>query len=304
MPHGPGKISLSLSHDWQPQVIDIYDDGTRPVIGFVNKKEGLDVSYILFPNDTGAPASDSCRDAVVNVILRNMAGKATIKDQAQSTRTVKNGLNLSTVSYFIEQLDGHPIRQQELFGFFGDSNTCAEIHISKALAKPSDKPLFDAALNEFSYDPKAQPAVSDYGAMTMLFIQLKQPDAAVLYYDRMLREADKDPASRMNSLSRRLLTDQLSMAYGISGNLDKSRALNEAAIAHDPDYPLYYYNLACADAEQGNAAAARTHLQQAFDRRANTLPGESLPDPTRDDSLLKLKSDSAFWTFLQSLPKA
>ena len=100
---------------------------------------------------------------------------------------------------------------------------------------------------------------------------------------------------------RRVTTDQLSMSLGIVGDLRGSRAVNEAAIAKDPTYPLYYYNLACADAEEGNAQAARTHLQAAYERRANTLPGEKFPDPTTDDSLLKLKSNKDFWLFVQSL---
>lgn len=45
------------------------------------------------------------------------------------------------------------------------------------------------------------------------------------------------------------------------------------------------------------------HLQQAFDRRANVLKGESMPDPTKDDSILKLKKDEAFWAFVLTLPK-
>jgi len=45
------------------------------------------------------------------------------------------------------------------------------------------------------------------------------------------------------------------------------------------------------------------HLQQAFDRRANVLKGESMPDPTKDDSILKLKKDKAFWAFVLTLPK-
>jgi hypothetical protein len=65
-------------------------------------------------------------------------------------------------------------------------------------------------------------------------------------------------------------------------------------IAADPDYPINYYNLACADAEQGHASDAKAHLQQAFDRRANVLKGESMPDPSKDDSILKLKKDKTF----------
>jgi tetratricopeptide (TPR) repeat protein len=87
------------------------------------------------------------------------------------------------------------------------------------------------------------------------------------------------------------------------GDLARSRALANRAIQADPDYPLNYYNLACADAEEGNAAQARIHLQEAFDRRKNTLPGESMPDPTQDDSIMKLKPDRAFWSFVENSRK-
>jgi hypothetical protein len=89
----------------------------------------------------------------------------------------------------------------------------------------------------------------------------------------------------------------------MSGDLKQSRAVNQAAIVKDPSYPLYYFNLACADAESGDAAGARAHLQQAFDRRANTIKGESLPDPAADDSIQKLKSNKEFWDFVQGLSK-
>lgn len=91
------------------------------------------------------------------------------------------------------------------------------------------------------------------------------------------------------------------MALGMSGNLKDSRAVNQAAIDKDPTYPLYYYNLACADAESGNPSDARPHLRQAFDRRANTVKGESFPDPTADDSLKKLSADKDFWNLATSI---
>ena len=93
------------------------------------------------------------------------------------------------------------------------------------------------------------------------------------------------------------------MSLGMSGDFKDSRAVAENAIATDPDYPLNYYNLACADAEQGDATSAKLHLQQAFDRQANVLKGESMPDPTKDDSILKLKKNEAFWAFVLTLPK-
>ncbi len=87
----------------------------------------------------------------------------------------------------------------------------------------------------------------------------------------------------------------------MSGNVQKARSLFEKAIAEDPDYPLNYYNLACADAEEKNLADARTHLQQAFARKANVISGEAMPDPTKDDSFLPYRDNKEFWAFLKSL---
>jgi len=83
--------------------------------------------------------------------------------------------------------------------------------------------------------------------------------------------------------------------------LSSTHRFCEKGIADDPDYPLYYYNLACADASEKKLSDARRHLQQAFDRKANVNPGESMPIPVEDDSFVPFKGDRAFWTYLQGL---
>ena len=64
----------------------------------------------------------------------------------------------------------------------------------------------------------------------------------------------------LSSDQRRILVDQLVMAYGISGQLKKAHELLDQAIPQDPDYPLNYYNLACAFAEEGNKGKALANL--------------------------------------------
>ena len=100
---------------------------------------------------------------------------------------------------------------------------------------------------------------------------------------------------------KRLLTDQAGMAYGISGDLQKARSIFEKAIAEDPEYPLYYYNLACADAEEKDLVGAQKHLREAFGRKANFIAGEKMPDPTADDSFLPYRHKQAFWSFVEEL---
>jgi tetratricopeptide (TPR) repeat protein len=301
-PDASGRIVLPPGNDWQPQSIVPLDGGTRPVLTFKNKVSGIDLSVILFANHTGAPTSESCRDAAIHPILANLANSAVVRNVSKETRHQANGPALAVESYFIDRVGDMPLRQQNLFGFYGDQSVCAEIHISKPVYISSDAPQFENTLKLLRFDSGYQPTSHDYSTIgTIYFAAAQSFAAAAVYYQRAL-DTLSPAASNLNT--RRFLTDQLSMSYGISGDMTRSRKVNEEAIAHDPDYPIYYYDLACADAEDGNADAARAHLQLAFDRRRNVLPGETFPDPATDDSFARLKDDKGFWDFVAQISAA
>jgi len=151
-----------------------------------------------------------------------------------------------------------------------------------------------------TFDPGYKPTFKDaFAYANVEFMQHQYAGAATAFRAALTLVNQSDDPLKF----RRVVTDQLSMSLGISGDLKGSREVNEAAISKDAEYPLYYYNLSCADAEEGNATAARTHLQQAFDRRTHILSGEQFPDPTQDDSLQKLQKDGAFWGFAQQVSK-
>jgi len=58
-----------------------------------------------------------------------------------------------------------------------------------------------------------------------------------------------------------------------SGAVEQGEKLLDDAIRQDPDYPLNYYNRACAFAEEGDKAKALANLDLAFQRKANVLKG-------------------------------
>ena len=124
---------------------------------------------------------------------------------------------------------------------------------------------------------------------------------AAPYFDSSLKVMPADLKSPVFITDRRLATDVVIVALERMGNLKASRTYAQHAIEIDPDYPLTYYHLACMDAEQGKTADAKLHLQQAFARKANAMEGEPFPDATKDASILKLKNDKDFWTFVQTL---
>lgn len=131
-----------------------------------------------------------------------------------------------------------------------------------------------------------------------LFMEGKYAES-VLPYEKA-RELEKK-GTKLTSDQHRILVDQLTMAYGISGKLTKSRALLESAIRHDPQYPLNYYNLACVNAEEGNKSEVLTNLSLAFQHKEHILKGEQMPDPRADPSFQKYLRDEDFIRLMSKL---
>lgn len=131
-----------------------------------------------------------------------------------------------------------------------------------------------------------------------LFKQEKYADAVVPYEKTRELQAS---GSKLSSDQHRVLVDQLAMAYGISGNLRKTHVLLESAIRDDPEYPLNYYNLACAYAEEGDKDKALTNLSLAFQHKEHVLKGEQIPDPRTDSSFQKYIRDEDFIKLMAKL---
>ncbi|HUD72369.1 MAG TPA: tetratricopeptide repeat protein [Dongiaceae bacterium] len=124
-----------------------------------------------------------------------------------------------------------------------------------------------------------------------LFFREKYADAIPEYERATTLAAANGGLTRVNG---RILSDQLGMAYALTGRLDDARTSFEAAIKRDPDYPMSYYNLACTFAELGDLDAALASLKAGHARRQNMLPGETYPDPRADDSFKKYLADPRF----------
>jgi hypothetical protein len=305
---GPGAITLPHGEDWKPELVTVYDNGKRPVAQFSNTKNHITVSYILFENRSGKPDAEGCRQDVISPILQDQG--QSIKAQTDSVATLGDGTHVATTLLVVDVssaaasigLKAKEVgRQSSFFAFAGNQQTCAEMHAS-TIGDQSEKLLAIAIANLISnFHPGLEynPIAVDYFHIAQILFK-NAPELAAPYYKSSL---DAMPSDAGYLTPRRIATDQLVMALGISGDLKASRAAAETAITTDPDYPINYYNLACADAEKGDAIGARTHLQQAFDRRRNVIQGESMPDPSKDDSILKLKKNKEFWAFVTSLPR-
>jgi tetratricopeptide (TPR) repeat protein len=292
----PGHLELNLP-TYAITELSAKPNGNEFGIRAKDRDTGMtELGFLYLPAEKAPLTAASCMQAQLKSELRAIEDQANYR-KLSDKRVVKNpsGLEVGVIEY--EPTKKMPRRFGYTARFFVAANdVCADLSFDSD--NPIAPSIVDVLLAAIKFDANRMPDFFDkFRYATVLFDHRQVAAAAPVYESALTLVSTVDDATKW----RRVATDQASMSYGMADDLKHSRALNEAAIQQDPTYPLYYYNLACADAESGDAAAARKHLQQAFDRRANTLKGETLPDPATDDSILKLKNDKEFWSFVELL---
>lgn len=190
-------------------------------------------------------------------------------------------------------------------------STLAGNHSVKAQSTPDDQ-LVQRARQEFQEDKFAD-AERDFREITnhdpsnlgaqlflgqSLFRQQKFAEAVVPFEKARELEAG---GKKLTSDQHRILLDQLVISLGESGDLKKVHALLDEAIRQDPDYPLNYYNLACAYAGEGDKPKMLANLSLAFQHKDHVLKGEQMPDPRTDDSFQNYVHDPDFVKLMKQL---
>jgi tetratricopeptide (TPR) repeat protein len=213
---------------------------------------------------------------------------------------------LQILEFTLPQFDGVPKSQKNIFGCLIKDDVFVDIHISKLFFKASDQPLFDALLQSIRIVPKdAADTAVPAGNSVLLFQQGSRYYVAHQYreaigpYKQALEIEKRTPTLDKNLW--RVLLDNLSIAYGITGDVTHARETLNYGVSKDPDYPMFYYNLGCVAAERGGLSDTEKYLTLAFERRANTIPGETFPDARVDDSFQKFLLQKEFRHFLDSL---
>jgi tetratricopeptide (TPR) repeat protein len=292
LPEHPGRVTLEQGA-WQVVELSAKPNGNEWGERAAQGKQHM-LAFLFAAPDKAPLNATSCRDGVLK------AENAEAAVQGRTSMRSTSGVEIA-LAVLVAPKDA----RMSLRAFVASGDLCGDLLFNAADVQPGDEAANQLTMETakqtlltLMFDPSYKPTFKDafaYASVEYMKHQYTGAAAAFRASLAMVNQSD-DPLK-----FRRVVTDELSMSLGISGDLKGSREVNEAAIAKDPEYPLYYYNLSCADAEAGDPRAARTHLQQAFDRRTQTLKGEIFPDPTEDDSLQKLRNDDAFWSLAQQI---
>lgn len=209
----------------------------------------------------------------------------------EGMKTFERG-EFSMREYIIPEFRGQPAHQKNVFGYATSGDMGVDFHISKLSYSPADDKFVDSLVNGIhllkDYNPDS---TTEFGFGSIYYVRQDWARASVHYARALQLEKQKRVLS---PTQWNVLVDNLGMAYGMSGELSKATATFEYGIKENPTYPMFRYNLACADAELGDLDSALDQLKIAFRYKSNAIPGEGIPDPTKDDSFKRYLSDPRF----------
>jgi len=110
-------------------------------------KDGLNISVFIEPADK-CKTSDGCRDFVLNT-----GNPAWGKFQG----LVKSRFgDFSYFEFFRPEVQGQPLKMQDMYAQYVESGYWVDLHISKVLYKKEDKLLFEKLISSIKFVPKAK----------------------------------------------------------------------------------------------------------------------------------------------------
>jgi hypothetical protein len=148
------------------------------------------------------------------------------------------------------------VRQKTIHAYLRAGDLCAEVHLSKAGFEPGDQSLFEEILSTAKLLPDRSPAGNQGQIAAPPPSELPSSTfakAANTIYSRTIRP--QQPFIRRPSTEKQTThfiqrlfprpCRQPGMSYGISGRLQQEKVTFEYGLTQDPEYPMFYYNLAC-----------------------------------------------------------
>jgi tetratricopeptide (TPR) repeat protein len=272
-------------------------------------------------NKQGVDCPDHLQQTVKSVAKTGLSAEDVTSSEIDS---------MPVVEYMIHSVRELPVEQKNLIACETKDGVYVDIHISKTLFKPEDEHLLTDALNSLHFvtiekkgytisggsarNPPSSAAGSagnaatqggssktsaDYFAVGSRYYLARDFEGAIGPYQKALDLEKANPT--LSKTYWRVLVDNLGMAYGISGDLDHSEETLKYGLSKDPGYPMFYYNLACVNAERGDMNKTMDYLRQAYALKANAIPGEGMPGPRTDDSFQRFMSNAQFKKFVDEL---
>ncbi len=235
--------------------------------------------------------SRDCRDFYWNATKKTPLKKEQIE--------MYDSGDMAVVEYMVPTFQGRETNQKNFFAYAARDHYWGYIHLSKIRFVPGEEGLFKQTLDSIRFNESYHPTALDLLEYGNLSLFRKEYPGAISYYRKAL-DLDK----HRKTLGRPgwiTLVNRLGMAYELSGDFMKARETYEWAISREPEYPMFFYNLACAYAEMGRLDDTLRSLRLAYKYKGKILADQRFPDPRSDSSFRKYQDNKIFMAELQKM---
>jgi tetratricopeptide (TPR) repeat protein len=187
------------------------------------------------------------------------------------------------LEFMINEHDGKQVFQKNLVEYVSCEDMWACVQVSTMPYKEEDYAKLKKVLDSARIiDRYGQDCYSYWNLGNDSYAFKKDYNKAIESYEKAREIESKNP--QLDKYAWIIMIDNLGMAYGMTGKLDKAIEIFNAGIKRYPEYPLFYYCLACAYAEKRDLETALVHLENAYKRRGHTFFGEKPSNPMTDNS--------------------
>ena len=213
--------------------------------------------------------------------------------KAGQVRTYELG-EVTILEYLIETFKGQNVHQKNVFAYMVSGDQWFDVHISKVLYDPGDDKFLNSMLSSIKLIEHYQPDTRVEFDNGSSFYSERNWDRASQHYEKALEIERRQKKRALSPNEWRVLVDNLGMAYRMAHDLERAKSTFQFGITQDPAYPMFHYNLACTYAEMNDLDNALVDLKSAFAYRKNGIPGEAIPDPSKDSSFGRFLGDARF----------
>lgn len=286
---------LELNVGWTMWESSVTPGGKETQLRATERADHLVISAFLQRVDFAASA-EKCRSEWWARSEKGWKKRGLNIEEVQLTERA----GMAVVTFFLAEFQDKPVRHRSLHAYLGSRDLCAEIHMSKEPFEKQDEKLFEEVLATVKLLPD-QVAKAPSREQRTRILQIEQASGAYVQHDyataaklfqRILNEEKQKPVMS-KTLFRRMIV-YLRSSYALMGDMAKAKETLEYGVTQQPDYPLFYYNLACMYGELGKMDDALAQLRLAYKNKANMTPGETFPDPLKDDSFRNFVKDKKF----------
>jgi len=286
LPEKSWALELDL-HGFQPPDLDFAPDLRSAKLTARHPKSGFMVTAQINPARNNRPTTAE-RDGMIKRLRKDGFDLLDLKTYERDGRayleyTIKGSPKIPAPAGF---------QQRNVFVFMAQDGAWVDVHVSKTNFTASDAAGLDAFVRTAAVIDTFQPASMDYYLPGSVLYRRDNYEGAIIWLSRALEEEKKKPI--LSHDQRLILIEKLGVAHGMTGHLRQARAVLAYGLAQDPEFPMFYYNIACIDAEDGDLASALENLRLTLQHRANMIPGETWPDPIKDSSFKAYVKDSRF----------